>query len=186
MSDEEIVGLFLAKDETAITKTQDKYRRYLHKIAVQILGSEEDAEECVNDVYLVAWNTIADNRPEKLSTYLGKITRRRAIDMLRKRSADKRIPSEFYSSVDELAEVLPGGSNPEEELAGEQLEHLIAEFVHGLPAEQKRLFVGRYYYFHSLKEVASYCGMRESKAKSMLFRIRCRLKEYLEKEGYTV
>lgn len=186
MSDEEIVRMYLAKDERAITETQDKYRRYLQKIAFQILGSEEDAEECINDVYLVAWNTIAFNRPERLSTYLAKITRCRAIDMLRKRSADKRIPSEFFASVDELAEVLPGGNNPEEELAGEQLERLIAGFVHGLPAEQKRLFIGRYYYFDSLKEVASYCGMREGKAKSMLFRIRCRLKEHLEKEGYTV
>ncbi len=186
MSDEEIVALFLARDERAVAETQSKYRRYLQKIAYQILGCEEDAEECLNDVYLAAWDTIAENRPERLSTYLGKITRRKAIDRLRKRSADRRIPSEYLSSVDELAEVLPGDSDPEEELAREQLQCRIAEFVHGLPAEQKRLFIGRYYYFDSLKEVASYCGMGESKAKSMLFRVRGKLREHLEKEGYTI
>lgn len=186
MSDEEILQLYLDRDESAIAATRERYNNYLYKVAYQILGDHGDAEECLNDVYLAAWDSVPRNRPGKLATYLGKIARRTAVDMLRKRDAGRRVPSEYIVSVEELAEAIPGGDGPEEALDRDALEAAIREFVHGLPTEQKRMFIGRYFYFDPLREVAAYCGVRESKAKSMLFRLRKRLKEYLETEGFMV
>lgn len=186
MKDAQIVELYWSRSEDAIAVTKERYQGYLMKIAMQILENEEDAEECVNDTYLAAWNSMPDHRPETLSTYLGKITRQTAIDLWRRKNRQKRANSEYTLSLEELEEVLPGGSTPEKELDATLLSQAINRFLRTLPAETRRLFLGRYFYCDPLKEVASYCGMKEAKAKSTLFRTRKNLKRFLEKEGFTL
>ena len=116
MTDSEIIELYLKRDEGAIRQTQEKYQRYLMKTAMQILGNEQDAEECVNDTYLAAWESIPANRPEHLSLYLAKIVRAKAIDRVRYNTSEKRRSEEFTFSIEELDEVVSPEASPEEAL----------------------------------------------------------------------
>lgn len=186
MKDEEIVQLYFDRNEAAIAESKTKYDKYLMKIANNILFNNEDAEESVNDTYLSAWNSIPPHKPEVLSTFLGKITRGHAIDIYRRKHADKRIPSEYCSSLDELEECVPGTSTVEENLEVKRLGEVINTFLKEQKEDARNLFIGRYYYSDSLKDVAEYNGMTEAKAKMILFRTRQKLKEYLEQEGFTV
>jgi len=186
MTDSEIVELYWKRDEGAIRITQESYHRYLMKIAMQVLGDESDAEECVSDTYLAAWNSMPENRPERLDLYLGKIVRAKAIDRLRYNSGKKRLPQEYIVSIEELDEVFATDPSPEDMLDSEQLKKTINGFLLEQPVQVRKLFLGRYFFFRSLKEVASDCGMSESKAKSILFRTRKKLKAYLKKEGFVV
>lgn len=186
MTDEKIVELYWNRDEAAVAETQSKYGRYLTKIAYNILSDIEDSLESVNDTYMHAWKSIPPHRPNQLSAYLAKITRRVSIDILRKKSRGKRIPSEYTCSLAELDEVLSGGKSVDAELELEELGNAIHTYLKTISIEARQVFVGRYFFLDSLSDVAKYCHMSESKAKSMLYRTRCGLKEYLEKEGYFV
>ena len=186
MDDVTIVELYLARDEAAISETEAKYAPYMKKIASNILGREADAEECVNDAYFKVWNSIPPHKPEKLRTYLAMVTRRVAIDALKKRKAEKRALSEYEISLDELGECVSGDGSPEDELDSKELGAAISRFLDTLPGTTKTVFVGRYYFLDSVKEVASYTGMSESKVKSMLFRLRKMLRDCLKSEGYEV
>ena len=186
MNDEQIVELYWQRDESAITVTQEKYNAYLLKIAFNILNNHEDSEESVNDTYLAAWNSIPPQKPSVLSTYLGKLARRISISLFRKRNADKRQGSEFALSFAEMEDVMEGNMEPEKEVEAKILGELLNKFLRSLKPDERRTFIGRYYYMDSLKEVADYCSMSEGKAKTMLFRTRVKLKEYLAKEGFTV
>jgi len=186
MQDAAIVALYWERDEAALELTQEKYDRYLTVIAQNILSNLEDSRESVNDTYLAAWNSIPPHRPTVLSTYLGKLTRRIAIDLFRKRNREKRRGTEYAVSLTELEECLVGTDTPETAVDMKQLTEALNTFLHALPREARQVFIGRYYFLDPLKEVATYMGMSESKAKSLLFRTRCRLREYLEKEGFTV
>ena len=186
MRDDEIVTLYWKRDERAIKETKNEYGRYLFKIANNILADFEDSRESVNDTYLAAWNSIPPQRPSVLSTYLGKLTRRISIDLFRKKNREKRRASEYALSLNELEECIPGGSMPEDEVEVKLLAKSINDFLRMQPEEARNLFVGRYYFLDSLKDVARYCGMSESKAKSILFRTRCSLKTHLEQEGFMV
>lgn len=186
MTDEKIVELYWERDEAAIAETQQKYGHYLTKIAYNILHNVEDSQESVNDTYMHTWKSIPPHRPNVLSTYLAKITRRVSIDIFRKKHREKRIPSEYTSSLSELEECISDRNTTEGAMDAEFLGKAISEYVKGLPKEGRCLFVCRYFYLDSLKESAEYCGMSEAKAKSMLYRIRCGLKEYLKQEGYHI
>lgn len=186
MTDERIVELYWNRDESAVAETQSKYGRYLTKIAYNILTDMEDSLESVNDTYMQAWKAIPPHRPSVLSTFLAKITRRIAIDILRRKSRDKRIPSEYTFSLSELEECIAESGNVEQQIEAKELGKVISAYLKTISPEARRLFVGRYFFMDSLKDVASYCNMSESKAKSMLYRTRCGLKSYLEKEGYEV
>ncbi|MBR5712358.1 MAG: RNA polymerase sigma factor [Lachnospiraceae bacterium] len=183
MTDAEIVELYFQRDERAIRETMNRYHRYLTKVAMQILGDEQDAEECVNDAYLSAWNSMPDYRPEVLSAYLIKITRQKAIDKLRYRQRQKRQGSEYAVSFEELGDVIEDTTSAIAEPDDNSLNEAIARFLKDLSPDARHLFLGRYFYFDSLKDTASYCGMSESKAKSMLHRTRRKLKKFLKKEG---
>lgn len=186
MRDDEIVTLYWKRDERAIQETKNEYGRYLFKIANNILADLEDSRESVNDTYLAAWNSIPPQRPSVLSTYLGKLTRRISIDLFRKKNREKRRASEYALSLNELEECIPGGSMPEDEVEVKLLAKSINDFLRMQPEEARNLFIGRYYFLDSLKDVARYCGMSESKAKGILFRTRCSLKTHLEQEGFMV
>lgn len=182
MEDSRIVQLYWDRDEAALTQTQHKYGQYLMKIAVNILTDREDSQESVNDTYLAAWNSMPPQRPAVLSTYLGKLTRRISIDLLRKKSSQKRGGGTYAVSLEELGECV-GGSMPQEELELKLLAETIAAFLQAQNAETRHVFIGRYYYMDPVKEIARYCRISESKVKILLYRARQGLREHLEKEG---
>lgn len=186
MQDEKIVALYWKRDESAIAETKMKYERYLIKVAHNILDDVEDCQESVNDTYLAAWNSMPPHRPSILSTYLGKLTRRISIDIFRRKNRLKRQASEYAISLTELEDCVSLRNTPDEELEVKFLADAINAFLRSQTEEARNLFVGRYYFLDSLREVAEYCGMSESKAKTMLFRTRCSLRTYLEKEGFQV
>lgn len=184
MEDAEIVDLYWARNEDAIAETKTKYGVYLQKVAYNILSDLEDSQECVSDTLLAAWRSMPDNRPKVLRTYLGKITRQVSIDLFRRRSRMKRYASEYAISLEELGDSFTDGRTPETELDAKLLTEAINRFLKSLPDDARNAFIGRYYFFDSLQAVARYCGMSESKCKSMLYRTRQSLKAYLQKEGF--
>lgn len=185
MNDETIVELYWQRQERAITETQKKYGPYLHQIANNILQNREDSQESVNDTYLATWNSIPPHRPQILRAYLVKLIRRIAIDCYRKRNRDKRKDDQYALSLDELSDCIPSNST-QEAMDEKLLAEAIGQYLRTLPKMSRVAFVGRYYYLDSLREVAGYCQMTESKLKSLLFRLRKGLRDYLIKEGYNL
>lgn len=186
MEDSEIVALYWQRNEAAIEETQQKYGRYLAKIAHNILSNREDGEEIVNDTCLKAWNSIPPNRPDSLTAFLGKIARRLSIDALRTRTRKKRGAGEYALSLSELEECVPSKAGPEEQLELSLLAQTINEYLRTLAPQARNAFIGRYFYLDSLKDVAVHLGISESKTKSMLYRVRQGLKTYLTQEGFMV
>ena len=186
MEDLEIVAMYIDRDEAALEATQKKYGPYLHKIAYNILQDLQDSQESVNDTYLAAWNSIPPNRPAVLGTYLGKLTRRISIDIFRKRNRLKRRDSEYAVSLAEIEDSIAGGETPEELVQAQLLGSCISAFVRQLPVQSRHVFLGRYYFLDPVKDIARYCGISEAKVKTLLYRMRCSLREYLQKEGFTV
>ena len=184
MEDEKIVELYWDRNEEAIACTQQKYGAYLLKIARNILSDDQDSEECVSDTYMAAWNSMPVNRPKVLSTYLGKIVRQLSIDVFRKKTSLKRGGSEYELSYEELAEDISAGTDPVKELEARQLAESISDFLRTVSDVERNAFIGRYYFFDSIKETANYCGISESNARTMLFRLRKELRDHLVKEGY--
>lgn len=185
MQDHEIVDLYWARNETAITQTDIKYGNYCRKIAFNIVSSAEDTEECVNDTYLSAWDTMPEERPELLGSYLATIIRNHALSLYRKIHSQKRGAGETALALDELLEV--AGSSSTEDLVDMSLlsEH-INRFLSGLSNNDRLVFVRRYFYIDPLSEIADKMSMSESAVKSLLFRLREKLKAYLTQEGYTL
>lgn len=184
MKDEEIVALYWSRNEDAIAETSRKYGAYLSKIAYNVLYDPHDSEECVNDTFLKAWNSMPTHRPSVLSCYLGRIARQLAVDVYRKKHAQKRYASEYALSLAELGDTFSDGSTPEQELHAAALCDAMDAFLHSLPPAARTMFIGRYYFFDSLKTIAEYCGTAEGTVKSSLFRTRQALKAYLIKEGF--
>lgn len=183
MQDHEIVDLYWARNENAITETNVKYGSYCRKIAMNIVASIEDSEECINDTYLSAWNTMPEERPDLLGSYLAAITRNHALTLYRKTHAEKRGAGQTALALEELIEV--AGSSSTEEMADMSLlsEH-INRFLSGLGRNDRIIFVRRYFYVDPLSEIAGRLSMSESAVKSQLFRLRGKLKTYLMQEGY--
>jgi len=184
MSDIDIVGLYWKRDEAAINETERQYGKYLTKIAYNILADFEDSKESVNDTYLKAWNSMPPHKPNILSTFLGKITRQVSIDVFRKRSSQKRRNSEYMQSLSELEECVSGGVDTEQEVEYALLVDTINTFLRSLSPEARNAFMGRYYFMDSIREMATNLNISESKAKSILYRVRLGLKANLEKEGF--
>lgn len=186
MQDEAIVALYWQRDEAAIRETQDKYGRYLTKIAYNILSDLEDSMESVNDTYLHAWNSMPPHKPGILSTYLAKITRRVSIDMVRRQNRKKRQASQYALSLSELSDCLSDGNTTEDATDTKLLAQTISDYLRSLPEEPRTLFIARYFFLDSLKEAAALCHMTESKAKSMLHRTRQGLQAHLRQEGFSL
>ena len=183
MEDSQIVRLYWDRNEAAITKTADKYEKYLSRIAYNILADREDTRESVNDTYLAAWDSMPPHKPQALSAYLGKLTRRISIDLFRKRASQKRGGGEYALSLEELGECI--GSNTTEETVDVQaLSEAIASFLRTASPEARNVFLCRYYYLDPVKKIAGYCGITESKVKILLHRTRQELWVYLQKEGF--
>lgn len=184
MDDDRIVALYWSRSEAAITETAAKYGSYLRSISFSILGSREDAQECVNDTYHGAWNAMPPHRPSVLSAFLGKITRRISIDRWRKRNAEKRGGGELPLALEELEECVSGSGSVEDEVQRKELEQLLDRFLDALPVTERRVFLRRYWYLDSVQSIARQFGFSRSKTASMLHRPRAKLRALLEKEGY--
>lgn len=183
MEDEQIIGLYFARNEQAIVETDEKYGHYCHRIATNITNDHEDAKECVNDTYLHAWNTIPPHTPSRLATFLGKITRNLSLDRYQKRNAKKRGGCEIDVVLEELEECLSAGDSVEQELDLQFLGQKISEFLATCKDEERNIFLLRYWEVEPVSKIAIELGVTESKVKTTLHRTRKNLKTCLEKEG---
>lgn len=183
MDDQHIVELYWARDEEAIRHTADRYGQYCYAIAYNILSVREDSEECVNDTYLDAWNSMPPHRPNVLSAFLGKITRRIAIDRWREGRAQKRGGGEMALALDELSECVASQSDVTREVETLEVAAGVQKFLNTLPDTERRIFVRRYWHMESVASLAVRFGYGQSRVKSMLHRTRAKLRRYLEEEG---
>lgn len=186
MDDQGIIALYWARDERAIAETAAKYGPYCFSIASGILESRDDAEEAVSDTYMGAWNAIPPHRPERLSTFLGKIARRAALKKRKENRAAKRGGGETALALEELGECIPSSTSVERELEMAELSRLLDRFVMALPEVERRVFLRRYWYLEPIAAIAKDLGFSGSKVKSMLHRTRNKLRTFLEKEGITL
>lgn len=184
MEDRQIVDLYWQRSEKAISATADKYGGYCRAIADNILANAQDAEECVNDTYLGAWNSMPENRPARLAPYLGKLCRWLSLSRLKERGRLKRGGGEATLALEELSEVLDSGFRTERQLERRELARAINAFLAGLGETQRRVFLCRYWYMASVTEIAESFGFSQSKVSSMLHRTRQKLRKFLEEEGY--
>lgn len=184
MDDQKIIDLFFDRQEAAIAETDRKYGKLCLNVAKNILKSSEEAEECVNDTYLAAWNAIPPARPRYFSAFLCKITRNLSLKKLEHQTAAKRQAGTVIS-LDEIEEILPDDRlNPE---VGEgQLQALLNAFLRSEKESARNVFLRRYWFFDSVEDIARRYGFSQSKVKSMLFHSRNRLREFLKKEGVEV
>lgn len=184
MEDKEIVSLYWQRNAKAIEETASKYGSYCKSIAKNILGNDEDAEECVNDTYLNAWNSIPPHCPNILSTYLGKITRNLSFDKFRYRKADKRGRGEIELVLEELSECVSGMDSVEQTIDKQELVKAINDFLDTLSKEKCNIFLCRYWYALSVKEIAKKFRMTEGNVSVTLNRTRNKLKSYLIERGF--
>ena len=186
MSDEQIIELYLQHDQEAIVQTEEKYGAYLLKISDNILKDPEDSRECVNDVYYKAWCLIPDDPPRNLGAYLSKLTRSQAIDIWRSRNTDKRKPLQYAASLSELDNCLSANETIEDAVGGHLLEEAINDFLKSLPKKTAVIFISRYFYMYSAREIARQMNTSTAMVYVSLHRTRNKLKEWLEKEGYII
>ena len=180
MDDGKIVDLYWARDEKAITESQRKYGRMLSSLSYSLLSSYEDAEECVNDTYLDAWNAMPEARPEFLGAFLSKITRRISIDRFRAKHRERR--GGMNEIVSELDECIPSEDRVDRQYENMLLRDEINDFLYSQPKEKRVMFVLRYFYSKSVSEIARQISVGESKVKTTLFRMRKELQERLEEK----
>ncbi len=179
MTDQEIISLYFARDEQAIAETSRVYGSMCMSTAMRVLDSRPDAEECVSDTYLKAWNSIPPEKPRALGAFLCRITRNLAITRYRALHRHKR-NRDLELSLSELAECIPA---VEEDST---LRDLIDSFLRGLEATDRRLFLGRYFHSYTVRRMAKAYGMTENAVSLRLYKTREKLRAYLEKEGYSV
>lgn len=184
MEDAKIVQLYWQRDPNALTQTANKYGRYCTAIAQNILGSFQDAEECVNDTYLNAWNSMPDHKPQVLSTYLGKITRNLAFNRYKLTHANKRGGSEISLILDELSECVSGTNNVMQELEYKELIKAIELFLVSLSPKKRQIFICRYWYSDSISNITKKYGMKENTVSMVLNRLRKKLRTYLKERGF--
>lgn len=182
MDDSQIIALYWERSESAISETAEKYGRYCHYIAYNILNSDPDAEECVNDTYLNVWNSIPPHKPNRLSTFLGKITRNLALNRFEKMSAVKRSSPQADGVFHELRECIPdqAADDPEETLI---LKDSVNRFLRSLPQQAMLVFLRRYWYFSSIDDIAADYHLSKSNVKVTLYRTREKFRAFLIEEG---
>ncbi len=184
MDDAQIVQLYWDRNEQAIRATADKYGNYCTSIAMNILGNQEDAEECVNDTYLNAWNAMPPHRPSILSTFLGKITRNLSFNRYKHDTADKRGGGEMPAVLEELSDLVSGRDNVEQAFDQKELTKAIDTFLDGLSPKKRSIFISRYWYTASISEIAVRHNMNDGAVSMALNRIRLKLHNYLLERGF--
>jgi len=181
-----ILEMFFMRQESAIAETRFKYGKRLYKTAMNILSSNEDAEECVSDTLLKAWNIIPPERPEKFGAFLAKITRNLSINKWRAKNTSKRGGGEVNLILSELEDSVPSSAGPEEEYQASLVTQAINSFLNTMDQRARVAFVLRYFHGESIRSIGERFQMSESKVKSILFRARKKLGVHLEKEGVVV
>ncbi len=184
MEDSKIIELYFARSEEAISAVSEKYSPYCSVIARNILRSPEDEEEALSDTWLCSWNSIPPEKPLCLKAYLGKLTRNISLNLLRSKSTKKR--SAVFEPIEELSEVLPSAQNTESEVEAKFLSEILDGFIRALPKDERYIFMRRYWYGDSYKDISRSFGISEIKVKNSLAKLRKKLKEKLGKEGFFV
>lgn len=186
MEDAQIVELYLQRQEVAIQQTAQRYGTRLQGISYSIVLDHETAKECENDTYLEAWNTIPPHAPRNyLFAFLARIIRHISIDRCRYQQRIRR--SAYIQELsNELQCCIPGPEDTEKAMDAIALGQIISAFLRQQPEECRNVFIRRYWFLDSIADIAGRFGMRQSKVKSMLFRTRNALRDYLKKEGYTL
>ena len=185
-NDKNIVELFWNRNEQAISVASQKYGKYCRTIALNILQNKEDADECVNDALLGAWNSIPPNKPPVFSIFLARIVKNGAYDRLRRKRRIKRGGGETELVFEELEECVSGKSSIEDEFEFKELQKAINSFLKRLNAKHRKMFLLRYWYSFSITEIAAQFGTTESSVSVSLFRTRSKIKNYLTKRGYDI
>ena len=178
MEDHEILALLTQRSDRAIGALSERFGNLLFRIAMNLVGDTQDAEECVNDTYLSVWNSVPPNRPLPLQPYICRICRNIAINRLRRSSAQKRAGYEI--SLDELAGCISAPRQEDSRLLGQALN----AWLHTLNKENRAIFLRRYWFGDSIKDIAAATGLTENTVSVRLGRLREKLKAYLYKEGY--
>jgi len=184
MEDEKIIALYWERNEEAILVSEKQYGSYCSVIARNILGSSEDAEECVNDTWLNAWNSMPPQKPKILSAFLGRITRNLSLNRWRYRSAEKRGSGQMELILEELQQIVSGRECVEQEFDRREMIRSINHFLGNLSESKRSIFLCRYWYGDSVKTIAWRFGMTENHVSVTLNRLRKKLKEYLLEGGF--
>ncbi len=182
ITDTDIVDLLFARREDGLNHMAKRYGKDCHRIARNVLGSEQDAEECVNDTYIKVWNSIPPARPKALRAFILTVTRNLAIDKLRTNRAGRRIPADICIPLSELEEHLEGIAISDEHRT-EDLRRIINEFLDSLSKKDAALFVRRYWYLDSVRRLSEISGYSENNVYQRLFVMRKKLRDRLIKEG---
>ncbi len=186
MRDEEIVKLYLERDEAAIKETSDKYGGKLRRLSFDIVKDDMSAEECENETYLQTWNSIPPNEPYSyFFAYLARITRHISLNRCRQRDALKRKAHVEELSL-ELEQCIPASGNTESIAEGKELAEVISAFLKRQDEEKRNIFIRRYWYLDSVADISKRYFITHSKVKTTLFRMRNDLRVFLEKEGYVL
>lgn len=186
MDDRQIIELYNQRDENAIKETSDKYGNYCFSIANNILDCKQDSEECINDTWLHTWNSIPPQKPNCLKAFLAKITRNLSLNRYKEKTRDKRGSGEVVLALDEMDEFLAGTSDVVSEYEQKEFLAMLNRFLYSLPERERSIFILRYFYMDSTKSIAQACSIKESNVLMILSRTRKKLKETLEREGYTI
>ena len=182
MDDSGIIALFFERSEQAIAELRKKYDRAVQAVALNILGNEADAEECASDTYLGVWNTVPPKIPDSLKAYTLGLARKISLSRYHVNTAKKR--NSFYdTALDELESCLAAPGGPEQELEARELAAAINRFLAGLPREDRQMFVCRYYLAEPVSGIAAKLGLKSGRVSMRLFRIREKLRKFLEEEG---
>ena len=186
MQDQEIIELYFARNEQAIIESSDKYGYYCTSIALNILQNMQDAEECVNDTWLRAWDSIPPARPNYLQLYLGSITRHISLDRFRSQKAVKRGGGELVLALDEVRDVIASDADVPTQVAEQEFSEIFNRFLWSLSERDCNVFLRRYYYLDPIAMIAKRYGLSVSNVQKILSRTRAKLRAYLEKEGYAI
>lgn len=186
MEDKLLIDGLFARDERSVARLEEKYSGYCYTVAYAVVRCREDAQECVGDAMLGAWNSIPPNRPENLGAYVGRIARNSALNLLKVRRAKKRGEKNVALALDELSECIPSAENTEQQADTVLLREAVNGFLDSLERERRIVFIQRYWYMLGISEIAAEHGMTEGAVKMSLKRTRDSLKIFLEKEGFTV
>ena len=186
MEDERIIELYWERSENAIRETEAKYGKYLLTTSKNILETDEDCMECLNDTLLSAWNSIPPARPQMLRTFLAKIMRNTALKKWRDQRAQKRGSGKVAEAIDEMDEISDNGSFAEDAVNSMVLSQILEDFLKTLEKRERALFIKRYWLFMTTREIAQQTGLGESNVRVVLHRMRGELKELLKKAGFDI
>ena len=181
LEDEKIIELYWERSENAIAETDKKYRERCLYVARSILNDISDAEECLNDTYLTAWNLMPPERPKILSSFLFKIIRNHSLNRLRFLNSSKR-KRDLSFSLDELGECVDGKNDTEEKFDETEVLNALNEFLRSLSKDKRFILVRRYWFFDSIAEIAERSSMTEENVRATLSRLRKQLKKYLKRK----